>query len=125
MLCSGRAYNIPTIVVPPGITLYDGVGDIAVCDVRIQIAPFEPPGGLILMIKPDDSRPLLGGPIRLEFDGGDDSTIFVSASPILIIPERKCVAVWHAELFGFAAWLAIDVEYVANAAVNRLCGDKS
>jgi len=122
IICSGRSYNLPTVVLPPGVSTFDTIGDQYTFDGELEIGPFSPPNGLLVTPKPDPGEITVGGPLKFFFDNGGESIIYLSGGPLLIIPSRRCTQVLHAKVFGFSAWLCIDAEYVANAAVQKLCG---
>lgn len=123
LLCAGRSHAIPVLLVPPGVTLFDAVGDAWIADQKVAIGPFSPPDGLMLTVKPDDNRSQPGGPLRLTFDGGPDSVIFIERGPVLIIPARRCTGVYHAGLFGFSAWIDELRSYVSSADTGQIpCG---
>lgn len=122
IICSGRSYNLPTIVLPPAVAVYDEAGDQYVYDDALNIGPFNPPNGLIVTVKPDQNAAMPGGPLKFLFDNGSESIVYVNGGPLLIIPTRRCVQVRHAGVFGFSAWLCVDAEYLKNADIARLCG---
>lgn len=103
--------------------MFDAVGDQWTADVKLAIGPFSPPDGLMLTVKPNDNRSQPGGPLRLTFDGGPESVIYIERGPVLIIPTRRCTGVYHASLFGFSAWIDELRSYVVDADTGQIgCG---